>query len=357
MASGWWRAAVMLALAGSASVARANALSCEKLVGVAELDARGQPRVVDGYPALRWPSIAENTPIESYPAVLGYALRIQNISSEPSVLRGAEDSLDAIPSSKIVGTFGPALTRGFEIRPGGSVQRVVLVRVDSYEDCLALGGVDGATRACGGNVESRTMLLDDFGSAECRTRFVCGKERVHAKPVKQRVPVVAADQRRHPARPQARPPPRPDAPRPSSTSKCDGRVAIYLRADSFAPYREVVLDLGAVTATAAKHVGVHEVVTGPVNVASERDIRVAVLYIPAGAGRVDARLPILGGELDLIPFDGCTGPIRLPLDMALVNPKLCHAVIELNVWDSTTAAVTREGVRPVLVPNYRVTYY
>jgi hypothetical protein len=357
MASWWWRAAAILALAGSASLSRAHELSCEKLVGVAELDSLGQPRVVDGYPALSWPSVAESTPIDSYPAIIGYALRVKNLADEPSVLRSVEDSLDAIPSSRVVGTFGPALRRGVTLEAGGSARRVVLVRVDSYEDCLALGGVDAEARACTGGTESRTMLLDDFGSAECRARITCAPARVHAKRVKHRVPIVAVGQRRPESAKPRDPPPRSGDRAPSPTSKCDGRVAIFLRADSVAPYREVVLDLGAVTATAAKRVGVRDAFTGAVNVASGQSVRLAVLEVPFDTGRIDARLPILGGELDLIPFDGCTGPIRLHLDMALVNPTLCHAVIELDVWDSTTAAMTPEGVRPVLVPNYRVTYY
>jgi hypothetical protein len=148
----------------------------------------------------------------------------------------------------------------------------------------------------------------------------------------------------------------PPPPLPAS-KKCDGRIAIYLRGSPSDAFGQVDLELGALTAKAATRVTVHDVFTGRVNVASDRRWRLAVLEVPPDAGRVEARLPILGGALDCIPFDRCTGPLRLHLDLELVSPTLCHAVIDLDLWRSITAAMTRQGFRPLFVPNYRVTYY
>lgn len=142
-----------------------------------------------------------------------------------------------------------------------------------------------------------------------------------------------------------------------ASRKCEGRIAIYLRGSPSDAFGQVELELGALTAEAAAPVEVHDVFTGTVNVASDRRWRLAVLDVPPDADRVEARLPILGGALDCIPFDRCTGPIRLQLDLDLVSPTLCHAVIDLDLWPSITAAMTRHGFRPLFVPNYRMTYY
>jgi hypothetical protein len=148
----------------------------------------------------------------------------------------------------------------------------------------------------------------------------------------------------------------PPPPLPAS-QKCDGRIAIYLRGSPSDAFGQVDLELGALTAKAAKRVEVHDVFTGTVNVATDQRWRLAVLDVPPDAGRVEARLPVLGGALDCSPFDRCTGPIRLHLDLDLVSPTLCHAVIDLDLWPSITAAMTRHGFRPLFVPSYRMTYY
>ena len=153
------------------------------------------------------------------------------------------------------------------------------------------------------------------------------------------------------------PPPLDPHEGPPASQKCDGRIAIYLRGSPSDAFGQVDLELGALTAKAARRVEVHDVFTGTVNVASDQRWRLAVLEVPPDAGRIEARLPILGGALDCIPFDRCTGPIRLHLDLDLVSPTLCHAVIDLDLWPSITAAMTRRGFRPLFVPNYRVTYY
>ncbi len=149
----------------------------------------------------------------------------------------------------------------------------------------------------------------------------------------------------------------PPPPPPPVARKCDGRIAIELRGATESPYGRVDLELGTPAATAARPIGIHDVLGGKVNVASDASYRVAVLDVPDDAGCIEFALPILGGEVDCIPLDRCMGAIRLHLNMALVSETLCHAVVYLDLWPSLTAAMTRDGLRPVFVPNYRMTYY
>ena len=154
--------------------------------------------------------------------------------------------------------------------------------------------------------------------------------------------------------PTAPPPTRTENPPPQQPQKCDGHVAIFLRGASSDAFGQVDLELGALTS--ADGLDVHDAFTGKVNVASERAWRVAVVDLPRSPGYHELRLPILGGALDCIPFDRCTGPIRLYLNLDLVSPARCHAIIDLDLWPSITAAMTKQGFRPLFVPNYRVTY-
>src|SRR5512138_3227108 len=104
------RAAVTLGVAAFTIGARAHELRCQKLVSLVQVDSLGHPHVVDGVPALSWPNTAGMAPIDRYPAVLAYQLLVENLAQEPSVLREIQESLDAVPASRIVRRFGSDLT-------------------------------------------------------------------------------------------------------------------------------------------------------------------------------------------------------------------------------------------------------
>ena len=172
----WSRRAALTLAVALAGGAQACELACQKLVSPVQVDSLGHPRVVDGFPALTWPNAAGMVPIDRYPAVIGYRITVENVADEPSAIDEIQDSLARIPARQIVGTFGQELTPGLTLDVGASAQRTVLVRLDSYEDCLALGAVDADASVCGEEHESRTTLLHAAGFAECRARISCAPE-------------------------------------------------------------------------------------------------------------------------------------------------------------------------------------
>lgn len=167
-------AALVAAVAGSP--ARAHDLRCTEeaaiAAGVQPFAGASFPRLLeDGLPWLR-PATPGVLRIQKYPTVVGFDVTLWNVAPRDSIVRSFEDSLAALDAKRVVGVYGASPAPGTTLAPGEAARRVVLVSVDSYEDCLALGDVS-PVEACVGPVESRFTVFHDSGSTECRARIVC----------------------------------------------------------------------------------------------------------------------------------------------------------------------------------------
>lgn len=168
-------ACALVTLAGLFAASRASAhdIRCAQAVGFAYMEDAARPRLLpDGLPWLRAAAAPGVLRIEGYPTVVGFDVAIENVAARDSVVLSVEDSLDALDPSHLVGVYGARLEEGTRLAPGERVRRVVLARIGSYDECLALGG-EPPVAACLDAVESRFRLFHESGSTECRARLVC----------------------------------------------------------------------------------------------------------------------------------------------------------------------------------------
>ncbi len=172
MTSHTLRVVVATLLGAAAPLAGAHEFACEKTAGVLKLDASGGLATgTDGLPLFATDPSRILT-LRSYPAVVGFRIRLENLASDTSVVTGVTDALLGAPGATVV---GDAIAPGFSLPVGATATEVVAVTVASQEECLTLfGGAASDAPVCTDVAENRFVVEHDLGSAECRARVVCG---------------------------------------------------------------------------------------------------------------------------------------------------------------------------------------
>src|SRR5207253_7332155 len=110
--------------------------------------------------------------VDTYPAAIGFNIRVHNLAADTSVVTGVSDPLlDPIAPKD---TFGAAIGPGFSIAVGATAEEVVVVTVTSQEQCFDLfkGDATGGAAVCEHAVEDRFIVSHDFGSAVCRAEAI-----------------------------------------------------------------------------------------------------------------------------------------------------------------------------------------
>lgn len=143
----------------------AHEVDCEKQVGILHVDAGGNVVLAgDGSPVF---SVAPKTvlTLDQYPVTVGWQMKVNNLAGEPSIVRNVEDPSLVASGATLLG----ALDAPFELAVGQSRTFAAGLRVESYEQCLALAGAP----SCQDVVENRFVVTTDTNIAECRARLVC----------------------------------------------------------------------------------------------------------------------------------------------------------------------------------------
>ncbi len=172
------RHALALAVAiALAPAARAHDFTCERNLGLAAAAPDGTALLgSDGLPVLLAPP-APVLDVDSYPTLLAVRTRLANVADAPSVATGVEDALaDAAGPSGV--RYGPAFAPGVAVPVGGAVEQVLVIPVDSYASCVAVGGEPSSADACSADArsEARFLVRFDRGQSECRARLRCVPE-------------------------------------------------------------------------------------------------------------------------------------------------------------------------------------
>jgi outer membrane protein assembly factor BamB len=170
---GYVRAIAGLIALSVVAPARAHDFRCTKSVGFVETYANGAPRFDgNGLPLIRVTESRSVLRVQGYPSLVGFDVALQNVASRDSVVLSAEDSLADLEGVDVVGVYGAEIASGTRVAPGATVHRATVVRIGSYDECLALGGAPPVA-ACVGALENRFTVFHDSGSTECRARLVC----------------------------------------------------------------------------------------------------------------------------------------------------------------------------------------
>src|SRR5438132_1193554 len=175
----FFRVVIFALFAGFGFASAAHELECEKRAGIVKLDATGHPMLdpVTGLPmfAVAPAAVLEvGTGPAAYPAAIGFRIGVHNLAADTSLVTGVSDPLlDALASKA---TFGTLIGPGLSLAVDGRAEQVVVVNVDSQQQCLDLfkGGATGAAPVCQNVVENRFVVSHEVGSAECRTQVICG---------------------------------------------------------------------------------------------------------------------------------------------------------------------------------------
>lgn len=170
----FFRVVIFALFAGAGFASTAHELECEKRAGIAKLDATGHP-MLDAATGLPIFDVAPAAVLEvgTYPAAIGFRIGVHNLAADTSVVTGASDPLlDALASKA---TFGTSIGPGLSLAVNGRAEEVVVVTVDSQQQCLDLfkGGATGAAPVCQNVVENRFVVSHEAGSAECRGQVIC----------------------------------------------------------------------------------------------------------------------------------------------------------------------------------------
>lgn len=167
------RSLLALAAAALAVPAFAHEVDCSKLAAIALPDPGGDGPLLDpsGLPSLAAPGAAFLT-VNRYPALVAFDESIRNLASEPSVLSAVADAGPADPSRLL--SFGDALAGAIPV--GGTLRRVITVRVTSQEDCVAQLGADPAQVCAVRREDSSLRVTTESDIASCRARVLCGAQ-------------------------------------------------------------------------------------------------------------------------------------------------------------------------------------
>jgi len=160
--------------AGVGFAATAHELECERRAGIVKLDATGNP-LLDAATGLPIFDVAPAAVLEvnTFPAAIGFRIGVHNLAADTSVVTSASDRLlDAVASKT---TFGTVIGPGLSLAVNGRAEQVVVVTVNSQQQCLDLfmGGAMGDAPVCQNIVENRFVVSHDAGSAECRGQIIC----------------------------------------------------------------------------------------------------------------------------------------------------------------------------------------
>jgi hypothetical protein len=162
--------------AGAGFASTAHELECEKKAGIVKLDATGNPLLdATGLPIFDVAPAAV-LQVNAYPAAIGFRIGVHNLAADTSVVTsGSDPLLDALASKT---TFGTVIGPGLSLAVNGRAEQVVVVTVNSQQQCLDLfkGGAMGDAPACQNIVENRFVVSHEAGSAECRSQVICATQ-------------------------------------------------------------------------------------------------------------------------------------------------------------------------------------
>jgi len=167
------RVVVFALFAGAGFASTAHELECEKTAGIVKLDANGNPLLdASGLPVF---DVAPAAVLEvnAYPAAIGFRIGVHNLATDTSVVTSVSDPLlDAIASKT---SFGTSIGPGLSLAVSGSAAQVLVVTVDSQQQCLDLfkAGAMGGAPVCQNIAENRFVVSHEAGSAECRAQIIC----------------------------------------------------------------------------------------------------------------------------------------------------------------------------------------
>src|SRR5438876_694505 len=152
----FFRVVIFTLFAGFGFASAAHELECEKRAGIVKLDATGHP-MLDPATGLPMFAVAPAAVLEvgTYPAAIGFRIGVHNLAAETSVVTAVSDPLlDALASKA---TFGTVIGPGLSLAVDGRAEQVVVVNVDSQQQCLDLfkGGATGVAPVCQNVVERR----------------------------------------------------------------------------------------------------------------------------------------------------------------------------------------------------------
>src|SRR5438105_7465163 len=170
----FFRVVIFALFAGFGFASAAHELECEKRAGIVKLDATGHP-MLDPATGLPMFAVAPAAVLEvgTYPAAIGFRIGVHNLAADTSVVTAVSDPLlDALASKA---TFGTLIGPGLSLAVDGRAEQVVVVNVDSQQQCLDLfkGGATGAAPVCQNVVENRFVVSNEAGSTECRGPIIC----------------------------------------------------------------------------------------------------------------------------------------------------------------------------------------
>jgi Beta-propeller repeat len=170
----FFRVVIFALFAGAGFASTAHELECEKTAGIVKLDATGHP-MLDTATGLPIFAVAPAAVLEvgTYPTAIGFRIGVHNLAGDTSVVTGVSDPLlDALASKA---TFGTLIGPGLSLAVNGKAEQVMVVTVDSQQQCLDLfkNGATGAAPACQNVVENRFVVSHEAGSAECRGQIIC----------------------------------------------------------------------------------------------------------------------------------------------------------------------------------------
>ena len=123
--------------------------------------------------------------LDSYPVTVGWQMKVNNLAGEPSIVRKLEDAFLAASGAILFG----APVAPFELAAGQARTFAAGLRIESYEQCLALAGAPRPAFANGEGegfplsrdvTENRLVVTTDTNIAECRARLVCRPQRCSA---------------------------------------------------------------------------------------------------------------------------------------------------------------------------------
>jgi hypothetical protein len=154
--------------------AYAHKIECEKDVGLVQLDAHGDVVVgTDGLPVFT----SDPSPllgIQSYPAAIGWRVRLNNLATETSIVGSFEDPLLASSTAGLE-VYGTIPEHGTAIPVGGSIEVVIVQRIRSEAECA--GAAPGIVPLDSGPVcrdeENVAYVTTHADAGSCRAKILC----------------------------------------------------------------------------------------------------------------------------------------------------------------------------------------
>jgi hypothetical protein len=167
-----WAIVCVAAGAAWARAASAHELDCDLGLALAVPDASGAPAMRGDLPDLAGPGPRTVLRVSAYPALVAFSATVRGLGTANDVATGVAPALPPFGALRSW-SYGAALFPGMTLAPGTSVTHVDVVRVRSYDECVALAGAPRDAAVCPATADAALALAFDGGAAECRARLVC----------------------------------------------------------------------------------------------------------------------------------------------------------------------------------------